>query len=489
MKKILRKLTAITCFIMALIMAFAIAGCSAIDSSNGLDYGSGGGRPAGDSSFSDSATKPSGGADSSGGSGSLGDLSSPGESGSADATVPEGGKDTADTPATTPDDATKPEDATTPDDATTPEDTTKPGVNQRPIVKQLTGAAWNDAQNYDFWMGLFEQEVYNQDQTVGSGIFCNYAKATRGLDSFDMHEVAVNCDGAPVVGAKVVLYNENEAVFSAVTDSTGKALVFGNGTRVEAVSGDIKAEAVVAEGVTNIALEQAVGFEDELEIMLVVDTTGSMGDELSFLCDELAGVVTRVSSALECKIRLGLLFYRDEGDAYVTRKFDFTEVTTADGLKTVVSNINAQRSSGGGDYPEAVDKALSEAVAADWHTNSKTRLLFHVLDAPYHDKQVNQSKFASAVNSAAEKGIRIIPVAASGLDVLGQYIMRSAALLTGGTYTFLTDDSGIGNSHEIPVVGEYTVEYLSDLMVRLIKGYYTGTFEDPVHWEQSKSVA
>lgn len=133
--------------------------------------------------------------------------------------------------------------------------------------------------------------------------------------------------------------------------------------------------------------------------------------------------------------------------------------------------------------------ADAQPVRADWHNNSKTKLLFHVLDAPYHDKQENQSMFASAVKSASEKGIRIIPVAASGLDVLGQYVMRSAALLTGGTYTFLTDDSGIGNSHELPAVGKFTVEYLSDLMVRLIKGYYTGTFEEPVFWKQSDSVA
>lgn len=361
--------------------------------------------------------------------------------------------------------------------------------SQTPILKQLTGAEWNDAVNYGFWRGLFEKDISDGEQTTRNGIFYDYVKAPRGLDTSDMHEVSVTCNGSPAVGAAVKLYNESEVVYSSVTDSAGIAYVFGNGTRIEAVSGSISASADIAEGVTNINLTGVEAYADELEIMLVVDTTGSMGDELSFLCDELAGVVTRVSSALDCNIRLGLLFYRDKGDQYVTRKFDFTEVTSSDGLNTVVNRIKNQRSDGGGDYPEAVDTALSEAVAADWHTNSKTRLLFHVLDAPYHDEQENQSNFSNAVKSAAEKGIRIIPVAASGLDTLGQYIMRSAALLTGGTYAFLTDDSGIGNSHEIPAVGEYTVEYLSDLMVRLINGFYTGTFAEPVPWTDSESVA
>ena len=361
--------------------------------------------------------------------------------------------------------------------------------SQTVYKKQLTAGEWRDALNYDFWLGLFEKDIeIDEEQFTRDGIFSGYAKATRGLDTFDMHEVLVTSGGSPVTGAKVTLYNENEMEYSAVTDSTGKAYVFGSGTLLQAASGQFYASANVADGVTNIELADSSAVENELEIMLVVDTTGSMGDELSFLCDELAGVVTRVSSTLKCDIRLGLLFYRDEGDQYVTRKFDFVDVTSEEGLNTVVKNIKNQKASGGGDIPEAVDTALSEAVAADWHANSKTRLLFQVLDAPYHDNQENQSRFANAVKSAAQKGVRIIPVAASGLDTLGQYIMRSAALLTGGTYTFLTDDSGIGNSHELPAVGKFTVEYLSDLMVRLINGYYTGTFEEPIHWTQSESV-
>lgn len=365
-------------------------------------------------------------------------------------------------------------------------------ANQAPIKKQLTAAEWRDAKNYDFWLKLFEKGTVDdtqgeENQIIQNGIFYEYATATRGLDTANMHEINVISNGNPVVGATVKLYNGNEVVYTAVSDSAGKAYVFGNGTQVEAVSGEFQSAAEVANGATEITLSASKATENELEIMLVVDTTGSMSDELKFLCEELAGVVTRVSKALQCKIRLGLLFYRDEGDAYVTRKFDFTAVNSTDGLNSVVKNINAQKSEGGGDYPEAVHTALKEAVEADWHTDSKTRLLFHVLDAPYHDGQEIQSSFANAVKSAARKGIRIIPVAASGLDTLGQYIMRSAALLTGGTYAFLTDDSGIGDSHEIPDVGEFTVEYLSDLMVRLIKGYYTGEFEEPISWKQADS--
>ena len=469
MKKLFKKFTAVLAFVLALIVSFAFGGCASADKG----YADGDALAPGSGS--------SGGYDYAPGAPELGDGA--GDSADSGGHGAEGGLEGG---------LTGEAGATSPDGSTSSGDTGSSGNQQKPIVKQLTAAEWRDAYNYDFWLGLFESDIpfKGQDgkEITKNGIFSEYKKATRGLESFDMHEVYVTSGESPVVGASVNLYSESNKIYSAVTDSTGTAYVFGSGDRIEAVSGEYSASAEIAEGVTQISLDSYSAYDDEIEIMFVVDTTGSMGDELSFLCDELSGIVTRVSSSLSCKIRLGLIFYRDKGDAYVTRSFDFVDVTSSSGLNTVVKNINAQFSSGGGDYPEAVDTALKEAVEAKWHDDSKTKLIFHVLDAPYHDEQENQSVFANAVRGAAEKGIRIIPVAASGLDTLGQYIMRSAALLTGGTYTFLTDDSGIGLSHELPAVGAFTVEYLSDLMVRLIKGYYNGEFEQPVLWSQSESV-
>jgi hypothetical protein len=45
------------------------------------------------------------------------------------------------------------------------------------------------------------------------------------------------------------------------------------------------------------------------------------------------------------------------------------------------------------------------------------------------------------------------------------------ALMTGGKYVFLTDDSAVGESHEEPDIAGYTVEKLNDLMVREIRSY------------------
>lgn len=384
-------------------------------------------------------------------------------------------------------------------DETSDETDDKDSVDlQRPVKKQLTAAEWNDLKNYEYWQSLFaasraqESNGQNEGQEPArEGIFHRYENDRKGLDTRFMREIEViTADGAKAAGAKVYLLGGEAVLFEAVTDASGKAFVFGeNATDVQAESGRYAAKVPLAEtGITRIALAGQDEKPNEIEIMFVVDTTGSMGDELSYLKKEFTGVIRRVRTASDAAIKVGLVFYRDYDEpkrSYLSRPFDFADVSDESGLLAVLGNINAQSTDGGGDYPEAVEHALDTAVRMQWSSGASTKLLFHVLDAPYHDTAQYQDTFAAAVRTAAGKGIRIIPVAASGLDTLGQYIMRSAAMLTGGTYAFLTDDSGIGDSHEEPEVGGYTVEYLSDLLVRLTVGYHTGKMALPVHWTQS----
>ena len=97
-----------------------------------------------------------------------------------------------------------------------------------------------------------------------------------------------------------------------------------------------------------------------------------------------------------------------------------------------------------------------------------------ILDAPPHSEAeiagINND-MTSYVKSMSEKGIRFIPLASSGVNTETEFLLRSWAVMTGGTYTFLTDHSGIGNSHLEPTIGDYEVEKLNDLMVRIIKEY------------------
>jgi hypothetical protein len=88
-----------------------------------------------------------------------------------------------------------------------------------------------------------------------------------------------------------------------------------------------------------------------------------------------------------------------------------------------------------------------------------------MLDAPCHQDQQIIDSLHKYIALAAEKGIRIVPIACSGTDKATEFIMRSAALLTNGKYLFLTNHSGIGNSHIEPSTDVYAVRSLLDEML------------------------
>lgn len=209
--------------------------------------------------------------------------------------------------------------------------------------------------------------------------------------------------------------------------------------------------------------------ERTLDLMLMVDTTGSMADELNYLSKELADVVSRVQkkNGQSLNIRISPNFYRDHGDEYTVRPFPFQQDS-----QQAQDRIAEQEADGGQDYPEAVDEALKNAIEEhDWSESAQARLLLLVLDAPPHRGQSELREIQQMTEAAAAKGIRIVPVAASGTDLETELLMRSLAAATGGTYVFLTDDSGIGGSHKKPEGIESQKMPFNDLLVELISRY------------------
>ena len=137
-----------------------------------------------------------------------------------------------------------------------------------------------------------------------------------------------------------------------------------------------------------------------------------------------------------------------------------------------MSFIEDQHADGGGDYPEAVHTALEVGLQdLSWREENSIRLAFMLLDAPPHHQDDVITSLHASIPQYAQKGIRIIPVAASGVDKPTEFFLRYTAMATDGTYVFLTNDSGIGGDHIEATVGEYQVEYLNALVVRLIDQY------------------
>ncbi len=373
-----------------------------------------------------------------------------------------------------------------------------------PLPGQLTAGAWDDNRNYAFFKSLFESAPVLSDdgQTrEEAGIFSSYQSSEKAFDEasawgmsvLNRLEVSVaDASGAPAAGATVTLDLGEAGSVSAISGADGKAYLFPKTDAAEyavfAGYGDARTAAVrTDEGSCFVTLEETRAWSG-LDLCFMIDTTGSMGDELRYLQSEVADVIERVTTELsETDIALAFVFYRDEGDEYKVKSSDFTSDIAAQ--QRVLASESA---SGGGDTPEAVHEALQEVLGLSWREGTR-KILIPVLDAPPHDVPENgqdmRSEYGRLVYTAAERGLACIPVVASGTDALTQYLMRSTALLTGGKYVFLTDDSGIGYSHERPAVGEFTVEYLNSCLVRLIGELYDGRERPAVDYRQESAGA
>ncbi len=222
------------------------------------------------------------------------------------------------------------------------------------------------------------------------------------------------------------------------------------------------------------AMGQKRGARETLDVAFVVDTTGSMGDEIRYLQAEF----TQISNTIQvtypnADARWSLIVYRDLGDEYVTKVFDFTSDAAS-----FRASLVAQSAGGGGDIPEAPDVALTDMAELDWRTEATTaRLAFWVADAPHHDG--DEGALASAVSAAEALDVHIYPVASSGIDELTELTMRSAAQLTGGRYLFLTDDSGVGGPHKEPTIPCYFVTKLDSAILRMVDIELTGIYREP----------
>lgn len=354
----------------------------------------------------------------------------------------------------------------------------------------ITAGAWNDNENYTAWL-----ELFNQGEG-GNGKFFEYGNPTQswGYNSLNRIKVSVS-DGNAVAGASVVATDTyGKVLFKAVTNAEGIAYLFTNEPEgsITVTSGDASATTPFTAEQRDLTVELTASAEklNVIEIMLVVDVTGSMGDEISFLKAELSDVINRIAANdKDTVIRLAMLFYRDTGDRVPFDYYDFTDVTDGKNLADQQAALNSQYADGGGDYPEAVDEALHLAVNKQWSTDATTKIIFHVLDAPAHSGKAHETILVNATEVAAEKGIRICPIICSGAADVTEYTMRQAAIYTGGTFIFVTDDSGIGGSHHDPNLPNVTVELLNSMMVRLVKLYHTGVYEPPVYWKEDPNLA
>jgi Mg-chelatase subunit ChlD len=150
----------------------------------------------------------------------------------------------------------------------------------------------------------------------------------------------------------------------------------------------------------------------KVEVVFCLDTTGSMGGLIAAAKAKIWSICNQVASGKPTPdLRVGLVAYRDKGDAYVTQVLDLT----AD-LDAVHARLKTFQAQGGGDTPESVNQALYDSVhKIKWSTDRKTlRIIFLVGDAPPHMDYADDVKYPVTCKEACKKGIIINTVQCGG---------------------------------------------------------------------------
>lgn len=313
----------------------------------------------------------------------------------------------------------------------------------------------------------------------------NSGLAVRERDVSERYLLEVtDAAGRPVHDAEVAVQRAGEAepVAWARTDTAGRVWLhpraFGaqpGGDRrlgIAVRKGAQQARAVLVRG-ERAAVQLKLGNapllqRPRLDLVFLIDATGSMGDEIAKLKASMRAMAQQIAQLPgQPDICWGLVAYRDRGDAFLTRTHDFTDDLPA--FQNVLARVQAH---GGGDMPEALNEALHEVVhALSWRADA-ARMVVLVADAPPH-LDYGGPQYDTDMQAALAKGIKLFAVGASGLDPVGEYVFRQMAQYTAGRFVFLTyrdaGDPGSGpgtqTSHD---VRNYSVNTLDQLVVKLV---------------------
>lgn len=189
---------------------------------------------------------------------------------------------------------------------------------------------------------------------------------------------------------------------------------------------------------TPIDLAQAIESQAVIDVVFVLDTTSSMSGLIETAKEKIWSIATTMTSAQQTpNIRIGLVAFRDRGDAYVTKTVDLS--SDIDSVYATLMDFKAQ---GGGDGPESVNKALYDAVHnISWSQDPKAyQVVFLFGDAPPHMDYQDEASYPEIIADANQKGI-VINTIQCGTEEATRNYWRTMAQLSQGRY-FQVEQAG-----------------------------------------------
>ena len=304
----------------------------------------------------------------------------------------------------------------------------------------------------------------------------------RTLDVRERHVLRiVDANGKSVPSADLEVKHGADVVFQAKSFADGRQLfhprvhgLTGGSFTVSASkggqTGTASFESAQQQGDWVITLDgQAPAPKRDLQVLFMIDATGSMGGEIDQLRATIDAIAGRIgeTQGQGATISFGLVAYRDRGDDWVVRKQDFTSDLAAFGR--TLGRIEAD---GGGDYPEDLEAGLASAMKdLTWAEQDATRLTFLIADAPPQVGYQDSVPYTTSALKAACKGVKLYSVGCSGLEIEGEYAMRQLSQFTMAKYMFLTrgGDSDSGGGPVSHTVDSYDEARLDDMIVSTVR--------------------
>lgn len=290
----------------------------------------------------------------------------------------------------------------------------------------------------------------------------------------------VNAAGKPVPGAEIDVYDANteRPLFSGTTYGDGRVPFYPkvSDPKGEAASWlvNVRRDGRSASAtwrkdgeVFQLTLDADKPVQEPvaLDVLFLIDTTGSMSDEIQRVKDTLLSVTKKLrETGKEFDLRYAAVLYKDVGDEYVTSTHPFTSDIAA--FDQALQGVGA---SGGGDGPESLNQGLAETVHGVKWRERAAKVAFLIADAEPHLDYEDDVSYLESAKDAVARGVRIHAVAASGLTPFGTLCFRQIAQYTRGKFIFIEYGSPAASAAAHGVTGEVKSNNLDDIVFEQIQ--------------------
>ncbi|MCG8327201.1 MAG: T9SS type A sorting domain-containing protein [Chitinophagales bacterium] len=281
---------------------------------------------------------------------------------------------------------------------------------------------------------------YKHWQSHNQNLYASYEQYWQLATNTPLAFMVTNVHNNPIAKAIIQLIDkDDELIWQAFTNKKGEAALWvpkeievkhalityqGETQKVKEL---ISTERGINEVSLNVDCQEITG----ADVVLLIDATSSMKDEF----DAIFAVALQMDATI--------MLARDQGERYLVQEVNPENTSMA----------FTWQAAGGGADTESVDAILMAALKAhEWNTNKVASILYYITDA--HPKQTDgaSTQLSDVIKYAAEKGVAIVPIAASGLNEEGEYLLQNIAYMTGGTYAWLEDIPENSELHRVPAL-------------------------------------